>query len=218
MSSLSIRLATHGESRHDAGMGTAFSRALRFCWWIVGVVAVVNIESWATKNGYGSLWTGHITPDSPIADLLDFFTDPLTTHIAAFIAGGILLAWLSYWFELVDNKHGGPPEWMQRSRIETALAAIKKGKKKYSGHTTEELCARANLALKHFGLFQIDDAVLVRDDVRVQYQAYLAAILSLLESKAPDAAKRVSDNMQVAIEAIIAEPLLQLGIGSETPL
>ena len=204
--------------RHDWRVETKFIKFLRVMFWPVIVIAAVNIENWASKNGYAS-FLSKIDPDSFLGQLHDTLTDPAITHVTAFIAGGVILAWLGYWFELLDNRHGGPPRWLKESHLDDARRALKKNKKKFAGKLIEDHCIKANQALESFGLHTIvTDAALQFDHVRLAYVVYLTAVHALLGKKSDEAALLVSKAMDEKIKDLIAEPQLPLSIGPKTPL
>jgi hypothetical protein len=55
------------EKGHDGNMETAFGRLLRFFLWPIIVITAVNVENWASTNGYVSFLTAKIDPNSDLA-------------------------------------------------------------------------------------------------------------------------------------------------------
>jgi hypothetical protein len=145
--------------------------------------------------------------------------EPIITHTAAFFAGGAILAWLNWWSERMEHRHGGPPRWVLTGNINALAEAISKRRKKKSwvGWSYDELCEKANKALQHFGLMEIELAALERDDARVIYLAYLRAVYHALDQKRDDLCAPLSEQFERQIKSLPAVLQSPQDIGSETP-
>ena len=102
-------------------------RILRFLFWPFLIIAGLNLENWASRKGYGHLFSDETRSARVIGDFIAFFTAPIWGYAVAFVVGAILTMYVVYSEERSIGKHGGPTDSKIRetSRYGSGLLARK---------------------------------------------------------------------------------------------
>lgn len=192
----------HRDSGNLSVMDTAFYRTVRFLFWPVVVIASLNIEAWAEKNGYAELLGSRLPESGILSHIYSALTTPVVSYGATFLAGAIVLAYLGHWAERIEDKHpAGPPMWVHTTRLNSLLLMIELKQQVRWGVPIQYRIEEVNKTLAFFELTPLPtETELLLDDAN-ESAAYLKAIYTLLRTRQIDAAKRFSAGFRDALSS-----------------
>jgi hypothetical protein len=184
------------ETRHDGQMRftVILGWIARVLFWPCVVVLAINIENWASKEGFADVLAKRAGEfPALIGQVYAAITSQTAFAIALFVGGMATNAWLQKFVSAIETGNSWFTRWLDSSTIMSLSDAfMSNGLNRRILNAKKEL-PRLNKRLDHYGLRRVPTCFSEDETINQAYGKYLKAIFGPVESGNIEEAKRMGN-------------------------